>query len=458
MSEQNDSKIFEKYNPADAVTPCPTGRASVRKLLDLYAKAAVNLYGIIHKTDFVEIFNSQNTIKTNADEVFNLLLPLVLKDKWYCFYRGYIVHSYAIGDFNYADNWLKAQGDKPRFLPDKDEFLKYENDLYECETQEMHWDALREFIFKEWPNTRNSLFYNQLKNTYALGPADASISKTGELLAKYRLAFSSENNMHEFFNLLTKAINHTRIWSNRGYSPSELFNYMNRQQPKEDSPSFTIQNRINTGLNEPCPCGSGKKYKNCCRITEEAKTAQLSSSDCKLIYETWYGLMGFINNQKRIINEDIKPKYPNSVRDELVYSVREELWKNPKIIDEYLDTAQLTDEKTELLISWRDHHKKGMFFVVDYNPEYAILIGSDDKKEDRLYGIKGISRSLAGAIQRELPAQLETVLLPFKGIIIYDGFISSFPLTYSENAKKSFKTMYDNAKPRGIVTSLIDAK
>ncbi|MGM9598338.1 MAG: SEC-C metal-binding domain-containing protein [Faecousia sp.] len=29
--------------------------------------------------------------------------------------------------------------------------------------------------------------------------------------------------------------------------------------------------KVKIGANDPCPCGSGKKYKNCCRDKDEAK-------------------------------------------------------------------------------------------------------------------------------------------------------------------------------------------
>ena len=99
MTEQQAQKTFEMYNPKDAVTRCPNGRAPVRKTLDMYAKAAVNLYGVISKLELAEIFNSQNTEKFTADEIFTLLLPLVLKHKWYCFYKNYIVHYLVIDNF-----------------------------------------------------------------------------------------------------------------------------------------------------------------------------------------------------------------------------------------------------------------------------------------------------------------------------------------------------------------------
>ncbi len=313
---------------------------------------------------------------------------------------------------------------------------------------------MRDFILKEWPDNLNRYrLFNEVKDisSYCTG-----IKEVGELLENYNLIFKGEKEAQKFFNLFMEARNNTKIWINNGYSPSELHKVMKANQPPkaENETEFVIQERKKIGVNDLCPCGSGKKYKKCCRLTEQAQTAQLSHSECMLFYETWYGLMGFINEQKKVINALIEPKYPNPVSDELVYKVREVLWKEPKLIDEYLYAVKLPEEKVALLKSWRDHHKKGMFFVLDYTPEYAVILGSNDKKEDRLFGIKGISRSLADAMLRELPIQLETVLLPFEDKIIYDGFLASMPIDFAEGAKNAFKDMYGKAFEHGITTRL----
>jgi len=449
MTEVQAQRVFEKYNPAGAVTRCPNGRAPVREMLDTYARAAVNLYGIISKAEFAEIFNSQNTKQTSADEVFTLLLPLVLKNKWYCFYKGYIVHYWAIDDFDDADYWIQAQGDKPRFIPEKDEFLKFENQYYESAA---HWEKLFEFICKEWPNNnQNYRFYHALKE---IAEFSAGLGEISALFEKYGLFFRDDKQAQTFFDLFTDASNHTRLWTNKGHSPNEMREILDSRRPKNTSPEIVVQQRIKIDPNDPCPCGSGKKYKKCCRLTEESRTAQLSRSECTLFYETWYGLMGFINQREKVINAVIKPVYPNPVSDEQVYKVREVLWANPIMIDNYLNSVKLTEEKVALLKSWRDNHKKGSFFLVDYKPEYAVIIGSNEQKEDRLYGIKGISRSLSDAMQRELPIQFETVLLPFKDKIIYDSFMSSMPISFAEGAKKMFGEMYEKALAHGIITRL----
>lgn len=91
---------------------------------------------------------------------------------------------------------------------------------------------------------------------------------------------------------------------------------------------------------------------------------------------------------------------------------------------------------------------------MEYRPEYAVVLASDEQGEDRLYGIKGISNSVANTLRRGLPAQIETVLLPFKGKIIYDSFISSMTIGFGEGAKAAFCEMHDKAIRYGIITSL----
>ena len=450
MTESKAQKISEKYNPVEAVTRCPRGRSPVRKVLDHYAKAAVNLYGVISKKELAMIFNSQNAEQTTPDEIYTLLLPLVLKQKWYCFYKHYIVHYLAINNFAFADSWIIVQGDKPRFIPEKDELLKFENEYYESEKQATCWNKLFDFILKEWPDSYNTYrLYDELKSIPELSTGIQEISK---LFEKYNFVFKGEKNAQAFFNLLVEARNNTRMWCNKGYSPNEMHALFESRSPQNEPRPMILQEKKKIGPNDPCPCGSGKKYKKCCYLTEKAKTAQLSRSECTLFYETWYGLMGFVNEREKVISASIKPVYPNPISDEEVYKVREVFWENPEMIDDYVNATALSKEKIELLKAWRDHHKRGMFFLVDYTPEYAVVIGVGDNKEDKLYGIKGISRSLSDTMQREIPIQLETVLLPFKDKIIYDSYMTSTSISYGEGAKKALREMYERAIKHGIIT------
>ena len=391
MTEEKAKKIFELYNRKSDVVRCPNGRAIIRKSLDFYAKAAVNLYGIISRDDFVDIFNEQNVDKTTTEEIYILLLPLVLKDGWYCFYKEYIVHYMFFGDFDQADYLLEYQADKPRYIPEKDEFLKYLDEDY---LDNDHWLNVRRFMFDVFENPKDILEgYEEVKDYITYGDG---IKELGPILDRHNLIFNSEKQLQEFINLIMLAKNNTRIWENNGYTSSELYEILVKRN--KNIIKFPTLHKPKIGRNDPCPCGSGKKYKKCCAMFDDAKTAQLSSEECKLFYETWYGLMGFVNESKNIIKAKIKPEYPNDVNDIMIHKVREVLWEKPELIDEYINKTELTQEKIDILKLWRTNYKKGMFFILEYQPEYAVAIAPNEQGEDRLYGVKGISNSIANTI------------------------------------------------------------
>ena len=447
MIEEKTKKIFEQYNCTSDVVRCPNGRALTRKLLDSYARAAVNLYGIISRDDFIDIFNKQNVDQTSSEEIYILLLPLVLKSGWYGFYKGYIVHYWFFDDFDQADYLLKHQADKPRYIPEKTEFLEYVDEDY---ADNDHWWDVRRYMWDVFGYSKDTAEgYEEVRNYITYGNG---IRELGSILDRHNLIFNGEEQLQEFIDRIMSAKNNTRIWENNGCTPSELFEIIRKRD--KNIVQFPKMHRPEVGRNDPCPCGSGKKYKKCCARFDDEKTAQLSSEECRLFYETWFGLMSFVNERKSVIKTKIKPEYPNPVTDMMIHKVREVLWKKPELIDEYLSETELPQEKIDILKLWRTNHKKGMFFIVEYQPEYAVVIASNEQGEDRLYGIKGISNSVANTLQRNLPAQIETVLLPFKGKIIYDSFMGTMPIGFAEGAKAAFREMYNKAIKHGIITSL----
>ncbi|WP_066368480.1 SEC-C metal-binding domain-containing protein [Neobacillus fumarioli] len=81
-----------------------------------------------------------------------------------------------------------------------------------------------------------------------------------------RLEFPSFDSVQACMVKVTNLMNHTRQWFLKGYSSQELFA---REQKaflklpdRKEIEQFSIKKKI--GRNDPCPCGSGKKYKKCC--------------------------------------------------------------------------------------------------------------------------------------------------------------------------------------------------
>lgn len=70
-----------------------------------------------------------------------------------------------------------------------------------------------------------------------------------------------------FANQIMFLHNNTKQWVLKGYSPEEIFQEERKNlQPLPEKVLNTDSEILNRkiGRNDPCPCGSGKKYKKCC--------------------------------------------------------------------------------------------------------------------------------------------------------------------------------------------------
>ncbi|GAA0607534.1 SEC-C metal-binding domain-containing protein [Virgibacillus siamensis] len=70
-----------------------------------------------------------------------------------------------------------------------------------------------------------------------------------------------------FMDFLLDLYNNTRQWLLKGYTPEELHEMEKRNlkpSPKQTDNVIDFQSGNKIGRNDPCPCGSGKKYKKCC--------------------------------------------------------------------------------------------------------------------------------------------------------------------------------------------------
>ena len=422
MTKSHEKKLFEKYNPAGAVVRCPVGRAKMRKPLDLYAKAAVNLYGIIRRDEFVEIFNSQNDAQTNADEVYTILLPNVFKSPRYGFYKEYIVHYVVLDDFSWVENLEQHQAGKPRYVPPKEEFLKHEEELYD---DNPHWKKFLDFMWNAFAEKKNIM--DAFEEIKVSAMRTRGIKKLGAIMQEYNLVFTDQEQMQSFLDSLTLAMNNARIWENKGHTPEELMKRGTSNAPQE--PFFYPPKK--TGPNQSCPCGSGKNYKKCCALVGKSRTTQLSHDECKLFYESWYKLLDFINRKHKKLTGKNAPVCPAYYGDPELVKIREKLWAKPRVINEFLNsTDRLSDEEISLLKSWEKNHIKGEFFLMKYEPDYAVFMRLEKGSAPRLYAVKGMAKPIAEVLQQQLPVMLQTVLLPFKDKIVYDCYIASHNISF----------------------------
>ncbi|MFS0788315.1 SEC-C metal-binding domain-containing protein [Shouchella sp. 1P09AA] len=78
------------------------------------------------------------------------------------------------------------------------------------------------------------------------------------LFLRDRLEFPSRKHEKEYEKLVKEIFNNTPNWELKGHTPNEL----NPSKPRTNVISLSTGRKV--GRNDPCPCGSGKKFKKCC--------------------------------------------------------------------------------------------------------------------------------------------------------------------------------------------------
>ena len=98
-----------------------------------------------------------------------------------------------------------------------------------------------------------------------------------DTLNRHNVNFGNEQQLSEVIQLIMELANNIRLWENNGHTPNELLEIMGqsdlRLRPERGLFAPSDQPRLHVipggarekiGRNDPCPCGSGHKYKKCC--------------------------------------------------------------------------------------------------------------------------------------------------------------------------------------------------
>ncbi len=166
-----------------------------------------------------------------------------------------------------------SQGDKKFYIPSSDEIVEYTENGYPV--SDPYYSRLKTFFIEELDMDldKSEEYMPAIWNRVSMGNSLADIM---EMLGGQGIVFPSEKAMRKFVSLMTDVNNHTRMLSNRGWTPNELkergfdvdLDY-NADEITTMSMPDGISGRTVVGKkkiypNDPCPCGSGKKYKKCC--------------------------------------------------------------------------------------------------------------------------------------------------------------------------------------------------
>jgi hypothetical protein len=179
----------------------------------------------------------------------------------------------------------------------------------------------------------------------------------------------------------------------------------------------------------------------------------LPQKDAVLFYKLMLGVQHYINLQTGTLKGVKSADEFSHLSSEERLEVRDLIWKHPELMDDYIraNPDLFSDGELDILRSWKSHFFKGTFYIFRHLKKGTIFIGEKDK----VYLVIGLMTPFEELVPGYvLPQMVEAVLLPFKGMIIYDSLFSSYPLIIGGNIRANLNHVYQVARQKErIITS-----
>ena len=211
--------------------------------------AVIYLYGVISLSKFTEIYNHYAQTSLSESEVIKKLRLHTKEDEDVIILGDYFMHE-MLEEFDVYKNLLETQKGTEHYLPqEKEEFMNY--GLYYCQEPDENTEFFLEYLAEimQCSKARAMLFFYSIQEMIRMNQYDEGLmEELLENLTSQKAAKTLEKNINRFANLIRK-------WDFCGHT----FNEINQQNKIIEFPK-----KSKIYPNDPCPCGSGKKYKHCC--------------------------------------------------------------------------------------------------------------------------------------------------------------------------------------------------
>jgi hypothetical protein len=181
----------------------------------------------------------------------------------------------------------------------------------------------------------------------------------------------------------------------------------------------------------------------------------LTPQDVELFFKLHRALMFFVNQRLKVLPDDIaSPDEFSSLSPQVRLKVRDAFLSHTDLIQQFVDEnpANLNEDDLAIVRSWQ-HLVHGRFYVFRELKKYTVFLTTTSPAV--AYGVLALSQPFEELIGPYLPVLTQTVLLPFKGVIVYDGLMSSYRISFGPGIRRNLNQDFKEAKARhGIVTSL----
>ena len=299
-------------------TPELAGRRRDQMFLTACLWTVQHYYGAIPLDEFYKLVKKGSDIPQRELKERILALPEEFNS---CVLIGDLVVDEGAAEDDIYRRIMEAQGEKEYYIPSRKEILELYDEDYPASQEECR--KLYEFFLRTF-DMDEAQAQDMTQESWQIFNYSHDLRDAMDLINEAELTFDDDKELQEYVNLLTGLNNHTRMLAHRGHMPAEIAAKNMREgkmpgmqesgrqgagsgagvrptilarsseaagmleQIKEEleKQGLTVDLSANAGIttqtvisadgktvqtqqkkvypNDPCPCGSGKKYKYCC--------------------------------------------------------------------------------------------------------------------------------------------------------------------------------------------------
>ncbi len=180
----------------------------------------------------------------------------------------------------------------------------------------------------------------------------------------------------------------------------------------------------------------------------------LRPEEAHLFFKLHSSLMCFVNERLEIVPGAQDPDAYRTLSADLRLKTRNALLNNMDLVEMFVDVNpfKFSGEELNIVLSWK-HQVTGKFFVFRNLKKHTVFLG--DGGTPVAYGVVALTEPFEELIGPYLPVYAETVLLPFKDKIVYDGLLGRYNIFFGGGIRRRLQESYSAARERlGVVTAL----
>jgi len=179
----------------------------------------------------------------------------------------------------------------------------------------------------------------------------------------------------------------------------------------------------------------------------------LTLSQIDRFYELMIPLLIYVNEETNTLAPPVMEKMAHFVDAEAENALRTVLWCNPSLLDDFLliNPFDFNHEDMEVVAGWRNF-RFGNFTFCKVVRGAGIFLAHEDPQH--FYSVYPLLDPFK-VIFPEIPTLVRTALIPYQGVIVYDGSMMMYGISFPPGQRTVASQWVIDAEERGLIKTTI---